>query len=118
MDEPPIIVIVLMVSFTTLVAGLIYLGGTVLILLSSWVPIKTRLRWGALSLIPLALLAVLVAIAAAFPGKSTAASGAAEHFGDAFTALGMLAGLMVVVAVVANWVIYRRFRAAFPRAAR
>ena len=118
MDEPPVIVIILTVIFTSLVLGFIYLGGTLLILVSSWVPIRTRLRWGALSVAPLALLAALIAIPAALPGMGATAPGAAGHFGEAFTAMGLLAGLMVVAAVAANWLVFRRFRAAFPRASK
>jgi hypothetical protein len=118
MDEPPVIVIVLIVIFTSLVLGFIYLGGTILILVSSWVPMRTRLRWVALSVAPLALLITLSAIAAMFAGKSTSASGAGERFGDAFTALGLMGGVVVAGVIAANWLVFRKFRAAFPRASK
>jgi hypothetical protein len=118
MDEPSVILIVLVVILTSLVLAFIYLGGTILILVSSWVPMRTRLRWGALSVVPFVLLAALTAIAATLPGKSATPSGATGHFGDAFTPVALVAGLMVVAAVVANWVIFRRFRTVFPRASK
>ena len=118
MDEPPVIVIILIVVLASLVAGFIYLGGTVLIFVSSWVPMKTRLRWVAFSVTPLALLVMLTAIAAAFVGKTTTAPGAGERFGDAFTPIGLMVGLVVVGVIAANWLIFSRFRAAFPRASK
>lgn len=118
MDEPPVIIITVIVVVASLVASLIYLGGTVLILVSSWVPMKTRLRWAALSVAPLALLATLAAIAAVFLGKNTPSSGAGESFGDAFAPVGLVAGVLVAGVIVANWVVFRRFRVAFPRSSR
>jgi len=118
MDEPPIFIIILMVSLATLVAGFIYLGGTVLILVSSWVPMKTRLRWVAFSVMPLALLVTLVPIAAVFVGRYATALGAGAHFGDAFIPVGLVAGLLVAGVIAANWLIFRRFRAEFPRASK
>jgi hypothetical protein len=118
MDEPPIFIIILIVILATLVAGFIYLGGTLLILVSSWVPMKTRLRWVAFSVTPLALFVTLTAIAAVIIGKNPTASGAGERFGDAFTLFGLMGGLMVAGVIAANWIIFRRFRAAFPRASK
>jgi uncharacterized membrane protein YcjF (UPF0283 family) len=114
MGEPPVLVIILIVVLANLVLGFMYLGGTVLILVSSWVPLKTRLRWVAFSVMPLALLVVLAAIAAAF-SKITTASGAGDNFGDAFAPIGLIAGLAVVGALAANWLVFKRFRASFPR---
>jgi hypothetical protein len=116
MDEPPISIIVMIVILASLVVSFIYLGGTVLILVSSWVPMKTRLRWMALSAAPLALLVTLVPIAVLIVGKYTTALGAGEHFGDAFAPVGLFAGLLVAGVIAANWLIFRRFRAEFPRA--
>ena len=116
MDEPPVFVIILIAASATLVAGFIYLGGTALILTSSWVPMRTRLQWVAFSVTPLALLVALTVIAAACVGTTTTAPGAGERFGDAFTPIGLMGGLVVVGVIAANWLIFRRFRAAFPRA--
>ena len=113
MDEIAITIVITLV-FGSLVLFL-YLGGTLLILVSSWVPMNTRLRWAVFSIIPLAILVTLVAIAAAFLGNGAKAPGASENFGDAFTPFGMMAGLAVAGVVVANWVIFKRFRASFPR---
>lgn len=120
MDEPPIFVIILVLILTNLVLGFIYLGGTVLILVSSWVPMKTRLRWAAFSVTPLALLVTVVAMAAVFVGKNTTASGAGERIslGDMFTPVGLMAGLVVAGLIAANWLIFKRFRTAFPRASK
>jgi hypothetical protein len=118
MDEPPIFLIILIVILANLVLGFIYLGGTVLILASPWVPMKTRLRWVAFSVTPLALLVTLTAIAAVFVGKNATASGAGERFGDAFTLIGLMGGLLVAGVIAANWLVFRRFRAAFPRASK
>ena len=115
MGEPPVLVIILIVILANLVLGFMYLGGTVLILVSSWVPLKTRLRWVAFSVMPLALLIVLAAIAAVFFSKVTTASDAGETFGDAFAPIGLIAGLAVAGALAANWLIFKRFRASFPR---
>jgi len=118
MDEPPIFIIILIGILASLVLGFMYLGGTVLIVASSWVPMKTRLRWVAFSVTPLALLVTLAAIAAVFVGKNTTGSGAGEHFGDAFTLVGLMAGLLVAGVIAANWLIFKRFRAVFPRASK
>jgi hypothetical protein len=118
MDEPPVFVIILIGILAMLLVGFMYFGGSVLILVSSWVPMKTRLRWVAFSVTPLALLVALVAIAAVVIGKNPAGSGAAERFGDAFTLVGLMGGLIVVGVIAANWIIFRKFRAAFPRASK
>jgi hypothetical protein len=55
MDEPPILIMILFVILAPLVLGFMYFGGTVLILASYWVPLKTRLRWVAFSVMPLTL---------------------------------------------------------------
>ena len=113
LDEIAIAIVVTLVFGSLLL--FLYFGGTLLILVSSWVPMKTRLRWAAFSVTPLALLVALAAIAAAFVGNNITASGTGERFGDAFAPVGLMAGLVVVGVIAANWIIFKRFRAAFPR---
>ncbi len=115
MDEPPVIIIILVGILSILVVSFIYLGGTALIMFSSWVPMKTRLRWAALSLMPLALLAIALAITAVTIGKNAADSGADDSFLVVFTPVGFVAGFLGVGVIAANWLIFKRFRVAFPR---
>ncbi len=115
MDEPPVIIIILVGILSILGVSFIYLGGTALIMFSSWVPMKTRLRWAALSLMPLALLAIALAITAVTIGKNAAGSDADDSFLVAFTPVGFVAGLLVVGVIASNWLIFRRFRVALPR---
>ena len=80
-----------------------------------WVSMKTRLRWAGLSLTPLALLAIALAITAVTIGKNAADSGADDSFLVFFTPVGFVAGLLVVGVIAGNWLIFKRFRVAFPR---
>lgn len=111
MDETPVILMVFVSIFTTLLIGFIYLGGKVLILASKWVPVKTRLRWAGLSTMPLILLLATAIISGneATPSRSTG------NFTDMFNLVGLLAGLGIVGIIYANWFIFRKFRAIFPR---
>lgn len=118
MDEPPILVIIVGMSIFTAFILFLYFGGTILILASSWVTLKTRIRWAAFSVMPLALLVTAIAIARAFVVfLGTPAPGAGERMGMGAmgTPAGLLAGAAVVVIIATNWLVFRRFRNAFPR---
>lgn len=109
MHDPPLLVIIPFAILMFLVVGFLYLGGLVLILLSSWVPVKSRMRWVAFSVSPYA---VLVLVLLFIKGLVTLPPHVDGDIGDPFALFGLM---LIVGAIGTHWLCFSSFRAAFPR---